>query len=139
MERDRLTGHNKVRICLVDDEPIVVKTLAGFLTTIGCSVLSCGDANALFGLLEDEPVDLILLDLLLPGLKGETLVREVRRRHPDIPLVIMTGNTSIYPSSSLDHHGIHAFLHKPFHLTELEKLVEELTKERSGQPVASGG
>jgi PAS domain S-box-containing protein len=87
-ENRKLTG----TILLVEDDAKVRRTARRILENAGFDVRTAGDAETgLEILLEGEAVDLVVTDLVLPGMAGTELVRKARERFPDLPLVAMSG------------------------------------------------
>jgi CheY-like chemotaxis protein len=79
-----------LRILVVDDDLGVCLSLRDLLTQAGCAVtVATGGREALLRLGE-APFDLVLSDVVMPDLDGHALFLEVRQRHPDIPVVLMT-------------------------------------------------
>ena len=85
------TAAPEVRVLVVDDSAIE-RHLAGRLIekSGGLSVLSAGDGREALEVIEQQRPAVVLTDLQMPELDGLALVKEVRRRHPDIPVVLMT-------------------------------------------------
>ena len=114
---------------VVDDEPAVLKAVVLLLRHVGHVVetAECG-ADALCKLQEKE-FDVLLTDLYMPGMKGDELAREVKRRYPKLPIVLITATP---PGGPLP--GITCVLAKPFAMQELWKTVNQVTSDqRSGE------
>ena len=77
-----------------------------------------GESEALEKL-EFGHFDVVLTDLLMPGMSGQELAREIRKRRPALPVVLMSVSPPRYPSD--DIAGV---LHKPFSLAELSSAIE---------------
>jgi len=82
------------RILVVDDEQLVRNLTVQVLERSGHDVVSAGDADGALELLERELVDLVVSDVVMPGLTGVELLNVLRDRHPDLPVVLMTGGSS---------------------------------------------
>ena len=113
------------RVLIVDDEPALRRTLERALRGIGCDVVTAGDAHLAYGVLDDTDVDLVLLDLHLPTMAGDTFFVALTRRWPRLTdrVVLMTGDT--YPDQ--DHWPVELrrcpMLLKPFTLDMLRTTV----------------
>jgi len=83
------------RVLVVDDEPALRRTLERALRGMGCEVVSAGDAHVAYEVLHETDVDLILLDLHLPQMSGDTFFLALTRRWPRLAdrVVLMTGDT----------------------------------------------
>ena len=82
-------------IMLVDDEPAVIGVLESFLEDQGyTNLVTATDSGEALSLLESSPVDLLLLDLNMPGCDGFQVMEEANRLQPDCALVVVSGETS---------------------------------------------
>lgn len=122
-----------MRILLVDDEPLIIETLAPFLRRCGHEVLACGDvthAKSLIGN-RDGAIDLLISDVCMPGRDGTQLLAAVRERFPDIDAILITGNSQIGDVREAIEVGAAGFLRKPVKLHELRHLVEQVQTARA--------
>lgn len=121
------------RILIVDDEENQRKSLGIGLRLEGYTVLEAADGEAALEVLAREPVDLALIDLMMPGINGLDLARRMRFRHPEVRIVL----TSAYHLSErqLQRAEIRVlgFVPKPF---EMEALVDFL---RAKLPASAAG
>lgn len=124
-------------ILLVDDDPILLDTVADLLTVVGHVVIKARDgAEALERLAIMHP-DLIITDILMPGIDGYELLRHVLH-HPEwqkIPLVFLSARWRENEILEAMSRGAAAFLTKPFDAEELFSKVNEIignTHNRSG-------
>ncbi|MEQ1759056.1 MAG: ATP-binding protein [Vicinamibacterales bacterium] len=110
------------RVVLVEDDEGVRELLAGVLAHYGYEVVAYPNAEDALG--HTAAFDLLLSDVLLPGMKGPDLAREMRRKHPGVPVLLMSGDTGhVVDPKELDVKG---FLQKPFSARTLVARVEEL-------------
>jgi signal transduction histidine kinase len=119
------------RILVVDDDPIVASGTAAMLEDLGhiATEVSSGDA-ALQLLSSETAVDLVITDHAMPGMTGTELAACIRRRWPELPIVIATGYAEIPGESDLSLPR----LSKPYRQQELAKMLAQLIGERE-QPV----
>lgn len=83
------------RIGLVDDAEMFAESMALILREVyACEVSVATDCATAERLVRDRRLDALLLDLHMPGVKGETLVRRMRELAPDLPIFVLTGNTT---------------------------------------------
>src|SRR5262249_27935578 len=110
------------RVLVVDDEPALREVLKALLSHFGCSIQTAGNALEALAKVEQHQFDLVLTDLLMPGMKGDQLALEINKRHPDLPVVLLTGikTAAIVP-------GVSRVLGKPFSRDELRETVFALT------------
>jgi DNA-binding response OmpR family regulator len=132
----------KPRVLIVDDEPSLRRTLERALGEMGCDVVSAGDAHLAYEVLHEADVDLVLLDLHLPQMSGDTLFLALVRRWPRLAdrVVLMTGD----PFPEQDHWPPELrrcpLLLKPFTLDVLRATVRAtLEGPVTGGRRASGG
>jgi len=112
------------RILVVDDEPSITGFCGRLLARMGYDTCLAGSGEAALQLLEREWFDLLLADVVMPGITGVDLVLEARRRMPDIAAVIMTGHGSIELAVRALRAGAHDFLLKPFSAADLTEAIE---------------
>jgi phosphoserine phosphatase RsbU/P len=122
-----------MRILLVDDEPLILDTIAPFLTRCGHVVetnVNSTDATAAIGNRDGE-FDLLITDVCMPGRDGIHLLRMVRQRYPDIDIVLMTGQSQVADLRQAVEEGATGFLRKPLKLNELRLLIDQVASSRS--------
>ncbi|MEO6911600.1 MAG: sigma-54 dependent transcriptional regulator, partial [Edaphobacter sp.] len=95
---------------------------------LGCTVVGAGNATAAQAILKDHPIDLILLDLKLPGGGGMALLEQVKMLHPETAVVVMTAFATVSSAVEAMQIGAGDYLTKPFALEELTRVLE-----RAGQ------
>lgn len=113
-------------VLVVDDERAVREVVAAALTRAGYKVRSAASAEEALDLERAEPVDLLITDVILPGMKGPDLAREVRRRSPGTRVLFMSGYTGDAALDPGDLHGGLGFLQKPFGPGAVLARVREL-------------
>ena len=83
-------------ILLVDDEPAVLSSESALLRSRGyTNIIEVNEAAAVLDIIAERGSDLVLLDLTMPGLSGTALLKELRERHPEVPVIVVTGTTEI--------------------------------------------
>lgn len=121
----------QTRVLLVDDEEQLVTTMAKRLRRRGFIVLEA--VNGLEGLrhLEETPVDVVLLDVRMPGLDGIQVLREIKMRHPRTEVIIFTGHSDMEAAISGMAMGAFDYLMKPVILEDLiRKIQDAATRSR---------
>lgn len=87
-------------VLVVDDDPDQLGLITTFLNREGCTVIAAGSGEHALSLLSDLPVDLVIVDLLLPGVDGWQLAAELRKRLPGCPVAISSVlDVQDYPSA----------------------------------------
>jgi signal transduction histidine kinase len=110
-------GADGARILVVDDERAQMQALCETLTHQGYRVRGCGGGPAALELLREAPVDLLLADLMMPGMSGIELLREALVIDPAIAGVIMTGEGTITTAVEAMRTGAFDYILKPFKLS----------------------
>ena len=113
------------RVLLVEDEPIVRKSLARQLKHLGFEVLAVGSGAEALVQLEAQLPEVVLSDLAMPGMDGLTLARRLREKHPTLPIIIMSGNVPEELQPQLVALQI-GRLDKPFGEAELRHALGQL-------------
>lgn len=136
-------------IAIVDDDPVQRRLLDHAVTRMGHrSVLLDGGAEALdllLGSKPTDPVDIVILDLMMPDVDGMEVLKQLRGAHNHVPVVVQTASGSIDTAVAAMRAGAQDFLVKPvaperlkvtidnaLHMTVLKSVVEGLRKSASG-------
>lgn len=101
------------KILLVDDEPSIRFTVSEFLRREGYAVAAAADYDAALASFDEGGFDAAVLDIVLPRKSGVLLLQELRRRAPDLPVVMMTGEPNIAILPEIVRAGAYDFLTKP--------------------------
>jgi DNA-binding NtrC family response regulator len=120
----------KSSILVIDDESEIREGLGMLLETEGYSVSSADSATAGLAILEERPVDLVLLDVSLPDQNGLELLREIHRRDPQLPVVMITAFGSIEMARAAFKGGAHDYITKPWSNDELLSQVAQAVEGR---------
>lgn len=128
-------------VLVIDDDADVAAGIEALLADDGHRVLTAGEAQAGLDLLRTHPVDLVLLDLILPGgLSGYAACETFRSLRPDVPVVFVSGAfTSEADARLAERVGATGFLRKPFGRDELLAVVARALAEREQRPQAMLG
>jgi excisionase family DNA binding protein len=106
-------------ILVVDDEESVRELLARTLTAADYDVDTAGDGHSALERLRSAPYDLLITDLRMPGMDGLSVIREARRHAPDLPVVIITGQSTEASAIEAINLGVSGYLTKPFRLPRI--------------------
>ena len=110
-------------ILLVDDEVRLADVTAVALEDLGYRVRVVDNAAAALAILEDEPVDLLLTDLRMPGMSGHELMLAAHRLRPQLPVVVMTAYSSVKDAVQVIKEGAFDYVGKPFEIDDLDKTL----------------
>jgi len=115
----------RFKILVVDDEPILRESLEVALKAFGYEVTTARTGEEGLELLQKENPDLILLDHWLPGINGDEVLRIIKEKDTEIPVIIMTAQGSIDLAVHSMKMGAFDFLVKPFELDQIETLIQK--------------
>jgi len=121
----------KMRALVVDDEEKIRDGCRRVLTGNGYEVTTLGNGQVALEYLEKEPVDIILLDLKMPVMGGEQMLEHVCHRHPDIPVIIITGHGTIDTAVDCMKRGAYDFITKPFQIKQFMLTINRAAEKRS--------
>jgi CheY-like chemotaxis protein len=131
-------SHRRVRnqkqgvVLLVEDEPLLLKTMRRMLEQYGHRVLpASGSSEALAFALQENEIDLVVTDLVLPGMSGSELVKRLRASRPGLRVLYTSGWDPVSSGITLATDGSEGFLSKPFSAAELEASLGDLLGGRS--------
>lgn len=131
-----------MRVLVVEDEVRLANNIAQALRERCGFAVDCADeGNDGLALTQYQHYDLLLLDLMLPGLDGLSIVQQVRRRHDTTPILILTARDEPEQVIQLLNSGADDYLTKPFDLGELLARVKALIRRAKGasMPVLTVG
>lgn len=128
-----------VKIMLVDDEEEFVHTLAERLETRGLKPSVAYDGEQALALVEEDEPEIMVLDLRMPGLHGLEVLRRVKRDHPDVQVIILTGHGSESDQNLAEELGAFAYLQKPVNLNRLMDAMQAAYLKLKGKPWPTEG
>ena len=120
-------------ILVVDDDPEIVDLVGQLLTADGYGVSRAADARVGRHVLDSGPVDLIVLDLMLPGKDGLTFCRELRAEGVATPIIMLTAKGDDFDRVLGLEMGADDYLPKPFHGRELLARIRAVLRRSEGQ------
>ncbi|HET6490770.1 MAG TPA: response regulator [Syntrophales bacterium] len=118
------------QILIIDDEIRMCESIKILLGGRNYRIQTSSSAREAMGWLENNHCDLILLDLMMPGMDGFQFLDHVKTRYPEITVIMMTGHTSIESAVEALKRGAHDYFGKPFEHDELVKRVENALDQR---------
>jgi CheY-like chemotaxis protein len=127
------------RILVIDDEPFVLDALKRVLATTAAAVVGASTADAGLTAMRESPVDLVIIDVVLPGMDGVAAIKLIRRDHPGLPIIAISGGGNFGLNSYLPDAisttaylaackaaGANGTLAKPFETAELRSLIHQV-------------
>ncbi len=125
-----------MRVLIVEDDPAIVRFLERGLAAHGHQAIAADNGHDGVIMAADESVDFVLLDIMLPGMDGQEVLRRIRARRPNLPVLMLTARDEVRDKVSALDGGADDYLTKPFDLDELLARMRALVR-RADQPEAS--
>jgi DNA-binding NtrC family response regulator len=119
-----------MRILIVDDEEVLRDVLDVVLRREGFDIVSAASGEEALHLLETEEVDLVILDVMLPGISGIDTLRAIRISNPHLPVIVITAFSSIDGAIEAMKHGAFHYIPKPFKNEEVVLTVNKALEQR---------
>jgi DNA-binding response OmpR family regulator len=125
-----------VRVLVVEDEPLIAEALVRALERERLAVDVAGDGETALDAVNREGYDLIVLDLVLPGIDGLDVCRQIRRADTNTPVIMLTARDSLEDKVLGLDSGADDYVTKPFELEELMARVRSLLRRVRPAPAA---
>ncbi len=122
-----------MRVLIVEDDPDIVELLELGLSAHGFRCVSVPDGEEAARLARKEEIDLVLLDVMLPGIDGGEVLRRIRATRPGMPVMMLTARDALQDKVGALERGADDYLTKPFAFEELLARMRALLR-RSDQP-----
>jgi DNA-binding NtrC family response regulator len=113
------------RVLLVDDEEDFLESLSQRLETRGLKVSAATRGEDAVDMVDQQDFDAIVLDLAMPGMDGLETLKQIRDKHPEAEIIMLTGHASIKSSVEAMKLGAEDYLEKPFDINELMEKINE--------------
>ena len=123
------------RILLVDDEPLILKGLRFTLEQEGYDVLTAADGEEALKVFFEQPVDLVLLDVMLPKMDGIQVCQRIRESS-NVPILMLTAKGEDMDKILGLEYGADDYMTKPFNILEVKARIKTVLR-RAGQPAAN--
>ena len=123
------------RILIVDDEDVVLKSCLRILQKLDYEVETAYSGQTALDLMEKKQYDIVLTDLMMPGMDGMQLLEEIKNRYPEVIVIIFTGFATVETARQALKAGAFDYIPKPFTPEELRTVivnaVKNIKKEKS--------
>lgn len=110
-------------ILVIDDEPDVIDMLTVYLTGSGYHVISAAHGGDGLMLAELHRPDVVLLDIMMPGIGGVEVLQQLHVRWPELPVIMVTAVADVKVAKATLRRGAFDFVPKPFEWDHLERVV----------------
>jgi diguanylate cyclase (GGDEF)-like protein len=125
-----------IKILLVDDEEDARVTLAELLEMNEFKVTATQNGTEALRILQDQPFDLVISDLFMPGVDGIALTKAIHEKGINIPVIVMTGFASIETAVESMKAGATDYINKPFNLDHIKIIIDRTLEKRRLQQLA---
>jgi len=119
-----------MRILIVDDEEVLRDVLDAVLRREGFDIFTAASGEEALSMLDSEEIDLIILDVMLPGISGIDTMRAIRISNPHLPVIIITAFSSIDGAIDAMKQGAFHYIPKPFKNEEVVLTVNKALEQR---------
>ncbi len=116
-------------LLVVDDERAIREGCRDAAQSLGFNAYAAESAESAYRVLDAHSIDVVLLDLKLPGASGLEALRQIKSRRPEAIVVIITGYASVHSAVQAMKFGAYDYITKPFSLHELKMLLEHIGDE----------
>ena len=118
------------KILIVDDEEIVIQSCLRILSDCSDVVDSVQDGQAALRKIDETQYDIVILDIMMPKMDGLEVLQQIKERHPDVDVIMMTGLSQIQTAVKAMKLGAFDYLSKPFDPDELKHVVDRALERR---------
>jgi two-component system response regulator PilR (NtrC family) len=118
------------KILIVDDDQSLREFLEILLAKEGYGVCSAPSGEKALGLMDSENVSLVISDVRMPGIDGMTLLKEIKAKHSDVPVILITAFASLDTAMAAMKEGALDYLTKPFRIEEIREVVKKALETR---------
>ena len=119
-----------MRILIVDDEEVLRDVLDAVLRREGFDIIAASSGEEALSVLDSEEVDLVILDVMLPGISGIDTLRSIRISNPNLPVIVITAFSSIDGAIDAMKQGAFHYIPKPFKNEEVVLTVNKALEQR---------
>jgi len=119
-----------MRILVIDDEEVLREVLDAVLKREGFEVVLAATGEEGLSIIDDSEVDLVILDMMLPGITGMETLRSIRESNPTTPVVVITAHSSIDGAIDAMRQGAFHYIAKPFKNEEVVVTVNKALEQR---------
>lgn len=119
------------KVLIVDDDEVLCRTLADMMDFLGHDIRIARDGFQALKLIDEEPFDIVISDIELPGIDGLMLIKKLKEKLPEIDIISMTGYATKYSYTDVISNGASDFIAKPFGVDEMEAKLNRIIRERN--------
>ncbi|MBT7086110.1 MAG: response regulator [Desulfobacterales bacterium] len=121
---------NKINLLIVDDEEQFLSSIKKSLEVREFNVTAVNRGEKAIQVAREKPIDIALVDLKMPGIDGEETLKELKKEHKWMEIVILTGHGSVNSAVECTKSGAYKYLQKPCELDELLEALKDAYQKR---------
>src|SRR4030042_4979021 len=125
-----VTAPLREKILIVDDEKTVRRSLNKCLPRNGFSCDEAGNAREALENMEKQPADLVILDIMMPGMSGSDLLPQIKNSYPDTAIVMATAVVEPDTIINCMKNGAQDYITHPFHVNDVVANIRMVLKKR---------
>ncbi len=122
----QIEGANFLNLIIVDDERAIRDVCKEVAQTLGFNTFVADSAEHAYRLLDPQGIDVVLLDLKLPGAGGIEALHQIKARRPDAVVIVVTGYGTVHSAVQAMKNGAYDYVTKPFSMDELRLLLDRV-------------
>ncbi len=119
----------KYRFLVVDDEELMRYLVASYLSKLGHSCFTAIDGLDALDKMKKNRIDAVITDIKMDNMDGITLINQISKQYPDIPIMVMTAFDKDYSEGTAISIGAREFIKKPFSLDEFAVRLQKMIKD----------
>jgi len=117
---------DRTKILVVDDEPTICSMMTVFLTQIGYAVRTVNSGDDAIKVFDEDPPDMVLLDISMPGMRGIDVLQLMKIRKADCGIIMLSAYGDDQTIREALEMGAYCYIQKPMELMDLKQRLEEL-------------
>jgi DNA-binding NtrC family response regulator len=114
---------DRPNVLVVDDDKKILEAFAFLMESENCNMISASDANEAIKKIKGKRIDLIITDFMLETKSSVELFTLIKKSHPEVPVVVMTGYPELISEKDVKMFGGNYFLTKPLELGKLRNVI----------------
>ena len=133
----RKPGAMKANALIIEDDPLMSNALADMMSAWGLTVEQALTGEEGLTRIAAGGIDFVLSDVVMPGLSGSEVLKECRKAHAEVPVILITGHASVKAATEAMHQGAFYYVAKPFEEDDLKPIVKSVLRHREKQALCA--
>ena len=135
----QLDSGSKRKVLVVDDDPQIRRILERMLVGSSYEVRTAGDGLAALNQVKEDPPDLVILDIMMPGMSGIEVCRQIREANPGHPfqVLMLSAKDSQADRRRALEYGANDYVTKPFHIASLVRKIQYMFEKQGSERASS--